>query len=191
MDFLLSGGAKIEGLVVDDGGRPVSGASFSIRDRKTGTPVVQNEVWMARSDENGRFSLPGMRAGEYVLGVHAEGHASSQRIVRVSVGRDVSVEFRLPVAGKIQIAARDAAGGPVAGATLALIDAEGNPVESSMGIEDLLDPSRWKTGADGRIERGGIAPGHYRGELTEGARKAQFEVEIVAGQVAEVGAVLR
>ncbi len=191
MDFLLSGGAKIEGVVLDDARRPVTGATFSLRDRKTGTPIAQTELWMTQSGGDGRFSLPGIRAGEYVLGVHAEGYASAQRILRVAAGRDASVEVVLPAAGSVRILARDAAGGPVAGATLALIDSEGNPVESSMGMEDLFDPTRWKTGADGRIERGGIAPGRYKGELTEGARKAQFEVNVVAGQVAEVGAVLR
>ncbi|MEK7866557.1 MAG: carboxypeptidase regulatory-like domain-containing protein [Planctomycetota bacterium] len=190
MDFLLSGGAKIEGIVLDDARRPVTGATFSLRDRKTGTIVAQTEVWSAQSDENGRFSLPGVRAGEYVFGVHSKGHASAQRVVRVAAGRDATIEVVLPAAGTIRVRVSDAAGGPVVGATLALIDAEGNPVESSVGIEDLLDPSSWKTGEDGRIERGGIAPGHYRGELTEGARKAQFEADIVAGQVAEVGVVI-
>lgn len=191
VDFFLSRGARIEGVARDGRGHPVAGATFSLRDRKTGILVVQTELWMTQSDEDGRFTLPWVRAGEYVLGVHAQGHASAQRVVRVTPGRDTVMDVVLPDAGTIRVVVRDAAGAPVEGATLMLIDAEGNAVEASMGPKDLFDPSRWRTGADGRIERGGIAPGHYWGEVTDGARKASFEVDIVAGQVAEVGVVTR
>lgn len=191
VDVLLSGGAKIVGVVFDEACRPVADATFSLRDRRTGTPVAQTGLWMTKSDADGSFSLPGIRAGEYVLGVHAQGYASAQRVVRVAAGRDASVEVTLPAGGTLRLFARDATGVPVAGATIALIDAEGNAVESSMGIEDLFDPTRWKTGADGRLEWRGIAPGHYRGELKEGTLRARFEVDVLAGQVAEIAVEMR
>ncbi len=190
-DFLLTAGATISGVVLDDQRRPVAGARFSLRDRKTRMPLVLTELWTTQTDEQGRFTLPGIRAGEYILGAHAEGHASTQQMVRVTPGRDATVELTLPPAGTVRVVARDAGGAPVANATLGLYDAAGNAVESSAGFEDFIDPARWKTGTDGRLERPGIAPGHYRGEVTEGTRSATFEIDVVAGQAAEVGVVIK
>lgn len=190
-DFLLTAGASISGVVLDDQRRPVAGARFSLRDLKTRTPLALTELWTTQSDEQGKFTLPGIRAGEYILAAHAEGHASTQRVVRVTPSHDATVELDLPPAGTVRVIARDAAGGPIVNATLALFDAAGNAVESSAGFEDFIDTSRWKTGADGRLERTGIAPGHYRGEVTEGARSATFELDVVAGQAAEANVTLQ
>ena len=158
---------------------------------KTRTPVGSSEVGGTQSDEQGRFHLPGIRAGEYTLSVHAVGYASVQCVVRVAADRDSSVDVTLPAAGTIRVVARDDAGAAIENATLALYDASGSLVESSVSYEDLFDPSPLKTGIDGLVERGGIAPGRYRGEMTEGTRSASFEMDIVAGQVAEAGVVLR
>ncbi|GEM_PF-1342045 len=190
-DFLLSVGAEIVGVVRDDQQRPIAEATFSLRDMKTRTPVGSSEVRGTQSDEQGRFRLPGIRAGEYILGVHAVGYASMQTVVRVTSGPDPSVDVTLPAAGTIRVVARDAAVAAVANATLALYDASGNLVESAVGYDDLFDPSRLKTDIDGYVERGGIAPGHYRGEVTNGTLFGSFEVDIVADQVAEAGVVLQ
>ncbi len=185
-DFFLTEGTQVEGTVLDTRGRPVAGASFTLRERGTGTLALQEALLKARSDAQGRFRLPAVRAGEYVLAAHAEGKASAQQVLRVTPGQASQVEITLPAAGILRLRVRDASGAPVAEARLALYDAQGDLVESAVASEDFLTASRWRTGADGRFERGGLPTGHYRGEVAAGSLHGAFEVDVAEGQASDM-----
>ena len=94
-------------------------------------------------------------------------------------------------AGGLRVVARDAEGKPLADATLALFDRAGEAVESTAGADGLLFSSTLRTGPQGWLERVGVAPGHYRGEVSLGSRKGAFEADVAADQVAEVEVTLK
>jgi hypothetical protein len=62
--------ASIEGLIADDHGNPVAGASIEARNTMSGV------VMRTRADAGGHYELAGLRAGRYSLWVQAPGYES-------------------------------------------------------------------------------------------------------------------
>ena len=62
-----TGGATLEGLLVDVDGTPAAGYRVHLID-ETGTPTAQ-----ATADEQGLYSFSGVPAGEYALGIENDG----------------------------------------------------------------------------------------------------------------------
>lgn len=73
----------------------------TITDSKTGEPVRNAEVMLspgnktAVSGSNGRFEFNTLEAGQYKLGVEADGYEYNSRQVTVVPGQNVSCDFRL------------------------------------------------------------------------------------------------
>lgn len=192
VDLRLGAAGAIGGVVLDANRRPLAGAWFTLRDRATGVPLDDFELTQIRSGEDGRFAIAGLGAGAYLLGVHVDGHASAQRAVELTAGGKAEVEVPLSDrAGTLRVAARDAAGKPLADATLTLFDSAGRPVEATAGRDAILFRSLSRTGAAGWTERVGLVPGRYRGEVTLGDRRGAFEADVVADQVVEVDVTLK
>ncbi len=89
----------INGVVLDDAGRPLAGAMVS---------ALGSTVAFALTDRQGRFSLESLPLGAYTVRVHLEGYAPSRRQV---------VEVRGTAAALVSVAlqgvhARPAAAGP-------------------------------------------------------------------------------
>lgn len=68
VDFGLSPGHAVSGLVVDDRGQPIAGARIEVWPRRQG-----DEPSFAASDDDGRFVVPGLSPGSYRLRVGARG----------------------------------------------------------------------------------------------------------------------
>ncbi len=166
----------------------------------------QRYAAFVQADASGAFAIEGLPPGGYTLEASKEGYAP-ELLGPVTVpkeGRAEGVEVLLGAArgrrdegGEGRGGCRplrrrgDAAGKPLADAVLTLFDAAGQVVESAAGPDCLLFPSMLRTGPQGWLERLGVAPGHYRGEVSLGMRKGGFEVDVVADQVAEVEVTLK
>ena len=78
-DALLERGVGIAGRVVDRSGRPVPRIAVTVR-----TDPANGQAWMMRTDDTGRYALPGEAPGTYVASVeNSRGTArSAPRIVK-------------------------------------------------------------------------------------------------------------
>jgi hypothetical protein len=82
------GSAKLEGTVLDAlSGRPIEGAEVRLATGRTAFPedndppgmtrptAIPKPPYSAKTDSSGRFSIPGIRPGSYVVGVAAKGYS--------------------------------------------------------------------------------------------------------------------
>src|SRR4051812_22483817 len=82
-----NGTAKLEGTVLDAlTGRPVAGAEVRLATGRTAFPednvpagfprpsTFPKPLYSVTTDDSGRFSIPGIRPGTYVVGVSAKGY---------------------------------------------------------------------------------------------------------------------
>ncbi|MCS7081076.1 MAG: carboxypeptidase regulatory-like domain-containing protein [Chloracidobacterium sp.] len=92
-----SGGAGIEGLVVDQSGAAVAGATVVIKNRETGyTRTVT-------TDANGRYAAGVLPVGVYEVEATVSDRQPGRRIVKLTVGNTESVDLKLEVAGVSEI----------------------------------------------------------------------------------------
>lgn len=85
--------ATLTGRIEDTRGAVVSGASV------TATHLETNQPLTTMSDEEGRYRFPYLRTGAYDLKIDAQGFATINRQLTVSVGQAVDLPIRLDVAG--------------------------------------------------------------------------------------------
>ena len=79
LDFELSRGAVVAGVVVDAAREPVSRAAVSLR-RNGATPSPEKPS-TAASDDRGRFRIAGLPAGSYTLTVQRRGPAGQNEVL--------------------------------------------------------------------------------------------------------------
>jgi outer membrane receptor protein involved in Fe transport len=94
-------GARIEGVVLDQRGGPVRGASVALR---TGADVVAETV----SDAGGRFAFEDVRAAAGALVVRAPGFAPAERVWGARASEPVQLEIVLgpaPLAERVTVTA--------------------------------------------------------------------------------------
>jgi hypothetical protein len=166
-----SSAAQIEigGTLVDPAKQPLRGALVELH-RSTGRHDVAlaaledrslQPVASARSDERGGFRLAAPEPGMWRLVFRAPGRRT-QELRLEPVFR--SLELRpvtLPAAREVAVTARDAAGAPVAGALVLLID-EGAPLFRDLGSEPTLAARSFaRTGPDGVARLEGPAEGEW------------------------------
>ena len=84
--------AMLSGFVEDNNGATVSGASVSI------TGVEQNQRLISQTDEQGRFRFSYLPVGNYKLVIKADGFATREQTLTLSVGQSLSLTINLPVA---------------------------------------------------------------------------------------------
>ncbi len=148
VDFTLQPAAVLAGVLVDEEGQPVPGALVALELPPEQTEEADVSASMARSDDEGRFSMDTPRMGEWLLRVSDEKFLSREQRVqapaenlRVVLSRGATVVSTLT----------DESGAPVEGAWVVL----------------------WKADQQGHAERGervderglatlrGIEPGRY------------------------------
>jgi len=80
---------SLTGVVHDPSGAAISGVELTVRNKSTG------RVATAVTDENGRFSIPGLVPGSYSVSVSAPGFGVTQRDVELTPGQSATIDIQL------------------------------------------------------------------------------------------------
>jgi protocatechuate 3,4-dioxygenase beta subunit len=187
VDFGEVSGCRLHGTVTSSGS-PVPGCTVSIV--KFGAETEErNEMGVATTNEKGEYEIQGVQPGKYYVFAQTgqEGGTGKARTVRMEtevtsddLGKRVDIVFP---SGAIAGTAVDAAGKPVAGATVIVMQADAPDVRS---FEEILSYYGGQTLTDetGTFEVGGLRPGAYNVEVVkEGfAHHSVGPRELSAGQ---------
>ncbi|MCC6738012.1 MAG: carboxypeptidase regulatory-like domain-containing protein [Planctomycetia bacterium] len=187
-DAYLTAGARVEGTVLDVGGKPVAGASFTMREVATGAPMPLPGLDVVRSDAAGKFRVEGVPQGNVRITAHAAGLAKVSATVPVTLA-GATIEFRLAPEGRVRVHVLDAAGNPVPKAGLVVRDAAGVPVDPSP--EEFADPAGSQSDAQGYVTRRGLPRGHFSGEAAASAGRAPVAFDVEEGKTTELEAVVK
>jgi len=87
-----SSGSEIHGLIKDESGAIIAGASANLSSR-------EGLTWHAVSDSRGAFSFSGLLAGGYVLEIKMAGFRSQVAAIRLAAGEHRAFDVALQVAG--------------------------------------------------------------------------------------------
>ncbi|MGW4375412.1 MFS transporter [Streptomyces albidoflavus] len=128
-DILLSGTSGLTGTVRAENGGPVAGAMVIVTD------VRGDVLATGASDEAGAFTFTELVPGPVTITVNAEGHRPAALPVEIGATGVTHVEVALHTGARVQGVVR-AAGGPLAGVRVTLVDAAGNVVASRTTAED-------------------------------------------------------
>jgi hypothetical protein len=165
----------IRGVVVDEEGKPVTGAAVMALDpaKSSGRitdvgAAMESMGGQAFTDDAGAFTLGGMRSGTWNLRVQAQGFGTElvEGVVAAEgAGADVRVTLRRGNEVTVRVLGPD--GTPVRGANVFLSDAEGRELTNLRQFDTV------KTGEDGRavvrtpsgtLQFEAAAPGYGPGE---------------------------
>ncbi|QEH38509.1 thiol-disulfide oxidoreductase [Aquisphaera giovannonii] len=164
---------KIAGRIVDEKGRPIAGATvqaslqftFLIFAEPGGYYLASYQrpegPFAAESDGDGRFEIPGLCKGGYLVKVTAPGRAWAER--KVFVGPDLApapADFEMKQGDTIAGVVRDRQGKPVAGATVTP-DGRQNFVGDEMSSTVHPHIPGVTTGDDGRFRFSNLQEGRY------------------------------
>lgn len=188
---------RIRGHLCAQGGAAVADERVTLYPAE---PASTGSLWgghyiETKSDEDGAFSLSGLRPGRYTVAVggmvgggmfgSSARYGRQAREVRLREDESVEgVDFRLTEAARARVRVLDAAGKPIAGAALFARDDTGQLLELF---------SVTSTDAKGVCEYGGLEPGRY----SFSARKGGFAsdetplVRVQAEELTEVELVLQ
>ncbi len=198
----LAGGARLAGLVMEDGGGPVPAFVVNVMLRQG--PLERYAFAQARFiDAQGRFEFGGLKPGSYVVQVSAAGFVPSEREVEVTEGaQEVRADVMLARGARLEGRVLSAGSRrPIAGARVSV-----EALRSADALAPLFDAV---SGADGAFSLEGIpgsgvtlnvsGPGHNTRIVSNVRPGAPLEIELTAtapdaGPVVElvgIGAVLR
>jgi protocatechuate 3,4-dioxygenase beta subunit len=149
-------GLTLAGIVIDESGTPIEGASVDARQTDAAARTKQSAAWGQRTGKDGKFVLEGLRPGTYEIEAEHEDHVAPEKPLTHVVGAGGNAEVTLTLG----------AGGTIEGR---VVDAKRRPVS---GAQVQLVGKIWQPGAstkdDGtfRIER--VRPGEHRAKATTG-----------------------
>lgn len=86
---------RVTGSVLDESGAPIKGADITAEN-----PEVAVGKFTATSDEKGLWAMVGLRTGMWTFTAEASGYAPSQGKMKVSVGQNAPVRFKLAKGAK-------------------------------------------------------------------------------------------
>jgi tetratricopeptide (TPR) repeat protein len=86
----LAQGGMLSGTVVDDLGEPIAGAMVLLENPEVNPPRIEQPT-----DSNGRFSVIGLRSGQWNITVSAEGFLPNPGFVRIRSGQNPPVNMSL------------------------------------------------------------------------------------------------
>jgi protocatechuate 3,4-dioxygenase beta subunit len=170
MTVALASGAPVSGIVVDERGERVPEAWVSIR-------AIAKDGWSdaVSANERGEFTLPAISPGKHTMYATSKRHLAAPEIivehdgVRPTTGIVIEVKIGAELVGRVV----DAAGNPVAGATI-----RGVPGSD--------------TDVDGRFVATGIDPGEITlSAYIDNRSSEETKVTMVAGKQTEVRFVVR
>lgn len=82
---------RVGGTVKDESGQPIKGATVTAENAQ-----ASPSTWTATTDDRGRFSIIGLRAGVWTFTAQAPGFAPSQGQARIqTLGNNPPIEFKL------------------------------------------------------------------------------------------------
>ncbi|WP_436737700.1 MFS transporter [Streptomyces sp. BBFR102] len=128
-DILLSGTSGLTGTVRTESDGPVAGAMVIVTD------VRGDVLATGASDEEGAFAFSALVPGPVTITVNAEGHRPAALPVEIGTTGVTHVEVALHTGARVQGVVR-AAGGPLAGVRVTLVDTAGNVVATRTTAED-------------------------------------------------------
>lgn len=151
-DVLLDPAGDLEGTVVDEDGRPVAAARVSARSRWAdgGGPALGT----ARTDELGRFRLPGLGREAVALVIEAEGYGV--RTFEVDPESPPPHQIILNRGGTVTAWVRDGEGRPLSGVIVML-----RPIETEAGSGAVVT-RLLRSDDSGLVRFEHLSPGKYR-----------------------------
>lgn len=166
---------RIAGRVLDEQGRPAEAMVGGQVRQAAGVRSFMSSIPPAATDDDGRFELTGVEAGEIALqAVGADGGLATREGLELPAGGVLEgVELRFEPGGSIAGRVVDADGRPLRDA---LIDLEGTAGRSRGGLIAMSD-------GDGQFRLSGVPPGRQTVTAERHPyRRGVREVEIDAGQ---------
>ena len=160
LEVRLRTAAKLSGVVVDDSGVPVEGASISCM--RSDEPDLKPK--RARSGADGVFRVTGISAGEHSLVVSAPGYANSRLDgLQVDGLESEEVELVLERGVEVLLDLSAADGSPLSGASARLVrtDAPDAGSEDPTSAVRALFSGQGTTDARGELELGRYQRGTY------------------------------
>jgi len=150
----------IAGRVLDDDGAPVPGASVSAR-REGAVAHALDDLLVAESASDGRYSIQGLETGTYRVTAVAAGYRIGVAYpVELSGATVDSVDFRLERGHELRGRVIDPQGRGIAGAyVLAAPAGAGDPLNAASAETDINGAFRMTAPADGLLDLTALAPG--------------------------------
>lgn len=173
-------------IVLGEGLTDLSVVRGTVRDAVSGAPVAGAELWSPlafawsiRSGADGRFQFAA-RPGELQLSVRCRGFAAQETAPRTIDLAPVVLDIALPPAPVRFLRAVDAGGAPLPGARIAVLGADGEPIElfDQQGSADDVEPA---ADAAGRVDVRGAPVGPLRVRVRRGELEQVFEVPASGG----------
>lgn len=157
IELRVAPGGEIEGDVIDERGKPVSGA------RVSGGSVSE------MTDDAGHFVARGLAADTYTLGVSTPTSGAVDQVVKLAKGQKARVRFVVVPSS-------------IAGV---VVDARGQPVEDASVAARSEKPEGFgfgRTDERGRFDLGGLPPGRYQVTVSRPSSRVDSKpIEVATG----------
>jgi hypothetical protein len=176
LDLQLEPGA-LAGRALDAAGAPLLGARVIVM---ADTPEGRSFAGTAIADETGAWLARSLPPGRYWIGVYdARGQLAAVQLdgLQVTDGVAGGIETVHAPGGHIVVHVVGHDGAPAALAPVLIVD--------SLGLSWQFDQNTL-TDRDGVLPMDGVPPGRYRVSATVGAATATGQVDVAAGQTAEL-----
>ncbi|MBN8469209.1 carboxypeptidase regulatory-like domain-containing protein [Corallococcus exiguus] len=169
LDFTLPRAVSVEGVVVDEAGKPLAGREVRLHPEPTPDPTMDLVTDHTQTDEAGRFTLDAVEAGTVWLDVD-DATFVPQRFAVELPSRDTRLVLRRGVS--VSVTVLSALGAPVRNAQVKLWKRDARGESDHDGATD----------AHGQVTLQGVPPGRYVAEATVRERA----VDVQAAQPLEV-----
>lgn len=159
----LTEGALVRGRVLDENGNPIAGAQISATEHREDMPgldmivgleglgIRTNSAHTTKTNEDGNFSLSGVKSGDYQIRATATGYAAYKSDpMQLSDGVQKELDIVMDRGGEITGRVIDPNGTPMAGIQVA-----------AMRFMPMPSRSQTETDADGNFRLTGLDEGAY------------------------------
>ena len=172
VEFRLTRGASISGVLTEDGGAtPVVGGQVTLRIQ--GAPATGGlSRGSSTSDARGRFAVAGLAGGTYSLTATTPSGLLLEEEVRLDAGQAATRDVAVPRLGSVLVTVVDPAGVPAPGVTVGVQTASGRWIQPNWDLlrkQNLVDfsrPDAWQriqaTDAEGKNLRRHVPPGRLQ-----------------------------
>lgn len=176
VDLFLSAGGAVYGVVRDASGAGIPSAMVFLKD-SSGAFVMIPTMGLGAAvatDENGRFTIVGLKPGKYDMIVRARGYAISyRRGVSVKTEQETQVDFVLSTGGTLELRVTDNLGAAVGGALVEIWDGNVNLLEVLPSLETVMGGG-WEilTDVDGMLVVEQVPSGSFTLKVNKEGYKA-------------------
>ena len=187
LEIDLIPGGRMRLCVSDENGKAIDSVFLYVWEMPSKIAIETVDPATRTDGQAGVYEIHvSLRPGDYVVGVLDRAHMPIGVPVHVTAGEQSLVKVTLRRGSMVNLTVKDAEARPVEDAAVVVFDADGNPIDLSLGLPDtnLLRNPGGKIGVP-------LPVGRYRGEVTSGDRKGTFEVTVKEQERAEVEVVVR